>query len=225
VGEAIGQMLPSAVGVAISPMPIVAVVLMLVTARGRSNGLAFLVGWLLGVGLVGTIVLLVARGVDATQGSEPAIWVSWLELVLGLLLLGAGIKQWRSRPREGDEAPTPGWMKALDRLSPPKAAGVGVLLSGVNPKNLLLIVAGAAAIAAAGISGGQEAIAMLVFVVIASLGVGIPVVLTLVLGERSRGTLDHLKDWMTRNDPAIMAVLFLVFATKLIGDAITGFSA
>lgn len=32
--DVIGQMLPSAVGVAISPFPIVAVVLLLITARG-----------------------------------------------------------------------------------------------------------------------------------------------------------------------------------------------
>jgi hypothetical protein len=76
MGEAIGQMLPAAVGVAISPMPIVAVVLMLVTPRGRTNGVAFLLGWLVGVGLAGTIALLVAGGVDATEGSVPASWVS-----------------------------------------------------------------------------------------------------------------------------------------------------
>ena len=46
MGEAIGQLLPFAVGVAISPLPIVAVVLMLVTPRARSNGPAFLAGWI-----------------------------------------------------------------------------------------------------------------------------------------------------------------------------------
>jgi threonine/homoserine/homoserine lactone efflux protein len=225
MGEAIGQMLPAAVGVAISPMPIVAVVLMLVTAHGRTNGVAFLLGWLVGVGLVGTIVLLVAGGVDATDGSEPATWVSWLELALGVLLLAGAIKQWRSRPRGDEEAPTPKWMKALDGFTPAKAAGVGVLLSAVNPKNFLLIVAGVTAIAATGISGGQEVIAMLIFVVIASLGVGTPVVLSLALGERSKEMLDHTKTWMSHNNAAIMAVLFLVFASKLIGDAIAGLSS
>ena len=116
MGEAIGQMLPAAVVIAISPMPIVAVVLMLVTPRGRTNGLAFLLGWLVGIGLVGTIVLLVAGGVDATERGEPATWVSWLELVLGVLLLVGAIKQWRSRPRGDEEAPAPRWMQALDRV-------------------------------------------------------------------------------------------------------------
>ena len=225
VEEAIGQMLPAAVGVAISPMPIVAVVLMLVTSRGRTNGVAFLLGWLVGVGLLGTIVLLLAGGADATEGSEPATWVSWLELVLGVLLLAGAIKEWRSRPRGDEEARTPRWMQALDGFTPAKAAGVGILLSAANPKNFLLIVAGATAIAATGIPGGEEAIVLLIFVVIASLGVGTPVVLSLALGERSRVMLDHTKTWMSRSNAAIMAVLFLVFAAKLIGDAIAGLSA
>jgi threonine/homoserine/homoserine lactone efflux protein len=225
MGEAIGQMLPAAVGVAVSPMPIVAVVLMLVTPRGRTNGVAFLLGWLVGVGLVGTIVLFVADGVDATEGSEPASWVSWLGLALGVLLLAGAIKQWRSRPRGDEEAATPKWMQALDGFTPAKAAGVGVLLSAANPKNLLLIVAGVTAIAATGIPGDQEVIAMLIFVVIASLGVGTPVVLSLALGERSKEMLDQTKTWMSHNNGAIMAVLFLVFAAKLIGDAIAGLLA
>jgi threonine/homoserine/homoserine lactone efflux protein len=225
MGEAIGQMLPAAVGVAISPMPIVAVVLMLVTPRGRTNGVAFLLGWLVGIGLVGTIVLLVAIGANASEGGETATWVSWLELVLGVLLLAGAIKQWRSRPRGDEEAPTPRWMQALDRFTPAKAAGVGILLSAVNPKNLLLTVAGVTAIAATGIPSGEEAIVLLIFVVIASLGVGTPVVLSLTLGERSRVMLDQTKTWMSHNNAAIMAVLFLVFAAKLIGDAIAGLSA
>ena len=60
MGSAIGEILPLAVGVAISPIPIIAVVLMLSTPKGKGNGLAFLLGWLIGLGLVGVIVLLVA---------------------------------------------------------------------------------------------------------------------------------------------------------------------
>jgi hypothetical protein len=56
MGEAIGQSLPLAIGVALSPIPIIAVVLMLTTPRARANGPAFVLGWLLGLGLVGAVV-------------------------------------------------------------------------------------------------------------------------------------------------------------------------
>src|SRR3954463_7705543 len=104
MGDAIGQVLSFALGVAISPVPIIAVVLMLATPRGRVNGPAFLGGWLVGLALVGTVVLLAASGGRATSAGEPATWVSWLKIGLGALLLLVGVKQWRGRPRAGTEA-------------------------------------------------------------------------------------------------------------------------
>jgi hypothetical protein len=100
-----------------------------------------------------------------------------------------------------------------------------VLLGTINPKNLLLIVGGAAAVAQTGISGGDQAIAWAVFTLIASIGVGAPVVIYFALGDRAAKLLDGLKTWMARNNTVIMAVLCLIIAVKLIGDAITGFSS
>src|SRR6476646_1772182 len=87
MGEAIGQILPLAVVVAFSPMPIVAVVLMLVSARARVNGPAFVLGWILGVGVVGGIILAVSGPADASDNGQPATWVDWLKLLLGALLV------------------------------------------------------------------------------------------------------------------------------------------
>jgi threonine/homoserine/homoserine lactone efflux protein len=224
MGKAIGEILPFAVGVAISPMPIVAVVLMLVTAKGRVNGPAFLGGWLVGIGAVGALLLLLASGGDAVENGAPATWVEWLKLVLGVLLLLVALRQWRGRPRGGEEPAAPRWMTALEGFGPIKAAGAGTLLSAVNPKNLLLIVAGATAIAETGISAGEQAVTLVVFVLIASLGVGAPVVLYFALGDGSRATLERLETWMARNNAVIMSVLLLVLSVKLIGDAIAGLS-
>jgi threonine/homoserine/homoserine lactone efflux protein len=223
VGDAIGQILPTAVGVAISPLPIVAVVLMLVTPRGRVNGPAFVLGWIVGLAIVGAVVLAVASGASASDDGEPATWTSILKLVLGVLALLLGVKQFRGRPHGDAEPETPKWMRALDAFTPVKAAGTAVLLSGVNPKNLLLAAAGALAIAQTGIDAGEQAIAYAVFVLIATAGVAAPVLLALVLGERSRELLDRLKAWLSENNAVIMAVLLIVIGAKLIGDGISGF--
>jgi threonine/homoserine/homoserine lactone efflux protein len=225
LGQAIGDFLPSAVGVAISPLPIVAVVLMRVTPRGRLNGPAFVAGWCVGLGIVGALVLTIAGGAGASGDSGPATWVDVLFLVLGVVLILVSARQWRGRPRHGEQPPTPRWMGALDTFTPFKAGGAGVVLSALNPKNLLLAVAGAAAIAQTGISNGQQAGAYVVFVAIASIGVAAPVVISFALGDRSRRILDGLKTWLARENAVIMAVLMLIIGVKLIGDAISGFSA
>jgi threonine/homoserine/homoserine lactone efflux protein len=222
MGDAIGQMLPAAVGVAISPFPIVASVLLLGTPRGRLNGPVFVLGCAFGTALVGTVVLLLASGASASDEGEPATWVAVLELVLGLLLLALALRQWRGRPHAGEETPAPKWMSTLDGFGPPKAFGLGVVLTALNPKNLILTVAGAAAIAQTGIPAGEQAIALALFALIGCIGVATPVVIAFVLGDRSRDVLGAIKDWMARNNTVIMVVILAIIGVKLIGDAISG---
>jgi hypothetical protein len=222
MGQAIGGSLPMAIGIALSPIPIIAVVLMLTTPRARANGPAFVLGWLLGLGVVGAIVLLIAGPSGASESGGPATWVAWLEIVLGALLLLVALRQFRGRPHGDEEAPMPKWMGAIDHVKPVGAVGLAALLAGVNPKNLLLAVAGAAAIAQTGISGTQQAIAYAVFAVIGTIGVGAPVVIYLAMGERSQQILAGLKDWMSHNNAVIMSVLCLVIGAKIIGSGIAG---
>jgi threonine/homoserine/homoserine lactone efflux protein len=225
MGEAIGEILPLAIGVAISPVPIIAIVLMLGTPRARATGTAFALGWIAGLALAGTIMLVIASGNATTDTGEPENWVSLLKLLLGLLFLFLAAKQWRSRPVAGEEAVMPKWMRAIDTFSAGKALIGGVVLSALNPKNLALTIAAAAAIAQTGISSGQEAGAMVIFVALGSLTILAPLVIYFALGARAARILDGVKTWMAAQNAAIMAVLLLVLGVKLIGDGIGELSA
>jgi hypothetical protein len=189
------------------------------------NGPAFLVGWLAGLTLVGVVVFLVANRLGANEDGEPATWVDVLKLVLGLLLLLVGLRQWRGRPRGGEEAATPKWMDSVEHFTPAKSAGAAVVLSAANPKNLVLAVAAAAEIAQLGVSTGDEAVAYAVFVLVGTVGVAVPVVMYFALGDRAAPLLGELRAWMGRNNALIMALLCLVIGAKVIGDAISGFSS
>lgn len=222
MGKAIGSSLPLAVGVALSPVPIIAVVLMLTSRRARSNGPAFVIGWLIGLAVVGAIVLSVAGPAGASKSGSPATWVSWVKIVLGAALLLVAAQQFRGRPKDSDEAALPKWMASIDSMKPLTVLGLAALLGGVNPKNLLLAVSAGASIAQTGISGGEQAIAYAVFALIGTIGVGTPVVIYFAMGERSAKMLAALKDWMGRHNAVIMSVLCLIIGVKLIGDAIGG---
>lgn len=226
MGEAIGQLLPFAVGVAISPMPIVAMVLMLITPKAKSNGFSFLLGWIVGVAVAGTICLLVI-GPSATDDNDVAAdWTFWLKIVLGVLLLAVAVKEWKARPTGDAEVAMPKWMSALDGFTPLKAAGMGVLLSALNPKNLVFIIGGATAISQIpNISSSDQVVAWVVFTLIATVGVAIPMGIYLFMGDKAAATLDGLKTWMARNNTAVMAVLLLIIGVKMIGDGITGLAA
>jgi Sap, sulfolipid-1-addressing protein len=225
MGQAIGSSLPLAVGVALSPIPIIAVVLMLTSRRARSNGPAFVIGWLIGLAVIGAIVLSVAGPAGASKSGSPATWVSWVKIVLGAALLLVAVRQFRGRPKDSDEAALPKWMASIDTMKPLTVLGLAALLGGANPKNLLLAVSAGASIAQTGISGADQAIAYAVFALIGTIGVGTPVVIYFALGERSATMLAALKDWMGRHNAVIMSVLCLVIGVKLIGDAIGGLTS
>lgn len=223
MGQAIGQVLSLGVGVALSPIPIIGVILMLGTPRARSNAPAFLAGWIGGLAVAGTIVLLISGAANTSDGGQPADWLNILRLVLGLVLLRVALRRYRARPRPGEEPELPHWMKSIDRFTGWRAAAFGVTLSALNPKNLIFTIAAASAIAQTEVAAGKQAIALAVFVALGTLGTATPVAFYFASQERSRKALDELKDWMVRNNATIIAVICLLVGAKLIGDAISGF--
>ncbi len=218
MGQIIGEILPLAVGVAISPVPIAAVIVMLFTPRAKSNGPAFLVGWVLGILVVGTVVLLIP-GLEATDG-EPSTTTGAVKGVLGILLLAVGVRLWRKRPPPGEPAEPPGWMAKVDEFGLGASLGMGFVLSGLNPKNLLLVVAAGATISASDLSTGQQIGALLIFAAIAASTVAVPVIGYLIAGNRAEQTLAEAKDWLIQNNATVMGVLVLVLGVSLVGDAI-----
>ena len=167
-------------------------------------------------------MLLLASGNAADDSGGPETWVSVLKLVFGVLFLLIAARTWHGRPKPGVDAPMPKWMQAIDGFGAGKALGAGALLSGLNPKNLALTAAAAAAIAQTGISGGEEAVALAVFILIGSLTILAPVAIYFLMGDKAKEILDGLKGFMAAHNAAIMTVLLLVLGAKLLGDGIAG---
>ncbi|GAA3099771.1 GAP family protein [Streptomyces echinatus] len=221
MGKVLGDVLGLAAGVAVSPLPIIAVILILATPRGRSNGLLFTVGWILGLSVLGAVMLAVASPAGASSHNHPATWVGALKLALGLFLVVFGARLWHRRPKDPSEARLPKWMGAIDRLTPVKVFGLGLALAALNAKNAPLTIAAGAAIGSAGLPAGQQIASLAVFVLVASLGLLAPLGVYLLGGERAKTTLGNWKDWAAQHNVAVMAVLFFVLGLKLLGDGIS----
>jgi threonine/homoserine/homoserine lactone efflux protein len=224
LGQAIGGLLPSAIGVALSPVPIIAVILVLGTPKARSNGPAFALGWVGGLIVVSVVVLLVAGGASNPNGGASTA-VNAIKLALGAVFLFMAAAQWQKRPKKGEEPAMPKWMETIDAFTPAKSVAFGAALSAANPKNLALSIAAAGSIAQAGLGTGQDVIAVSVFVVLGSLTVAGPVVFYMLATKKAEAPLAAIKEFMTDHNAVIMFVVLLVLGAKLLGDGIAGLSS
>ena len=195
---------------------------MLFSQRARQNGPTFLLGWVLGLTVATVVVLAITSAAGGSSGT-PSTLASLVKAFLGGLLVVLAIRSWQGKPRPGDPPATPPkWMAAIDSLPPGKALGLGVLTSALNPKNLALAAGAGVAIAQAGLDATSDAILVVLFVAIGSLGILVPVLYSLFGGESARARLDGLRTWLGANSAAVMSVLLFVIgiamASKGLGE-------
>ena len=220
MNEVIGEILPLALGVAISPIPIIAAILMLLSPRAKGTSLGFLLGWVLGI-LAAVVVFTLLASVLPEAGDDSSKPVAGtVKIVLGVLLLLLAVKQWRSRPTGDTEPALPHWMQAIDTMTPGRALVLGALLSGLNPKNLLMGAAAGIAVGSADLALDRSAITIALYTVIAASTVAVPVIAYLAAAARMAAPLATLRTWLVHNSSTVMAVLLLVIGVLLIGKGI-----
>jgi len=223
MGGVLGDILPLALGVAISPVPIIAAILMLLSPKATTTGIAFLGGWIAGivVAIVAFTLLSTVLPEDDPDASHPI--QGTIRIVLGVLLIVLAATQWRDRPR-GHAAPElPKWMSAIDTLTPVKGIGLGLLLSALNPKNLIMAAGAGIAIGAGGLSGSQTVVVIVVYTAIAASTVAVPVIAYLAASDRMAQPLENLRERLVRDNKVVMAVLLLVIGVVMIGKGIGSF--
>jgi hypothetical protein len=113
-------------------------------------------------------------------------------------------------------------MRAIDTITGVKALGIALLLSALNPKNLSLTVAAAVSVAQEGLAAAGAAFVLALFVVLASLGIAVPVALYFLGGASAARALDDLRAWLNANNATVMAVLMLVIGVVLLAKGLGG---
>lgn len=214
----LADLLTIGIGVAISPLAIVAVILMATSGKGRSNGTAFLLGcYAFSVFFVSVLVLIGRSTGTEEADSGPHIAVDVIEIVLGGFLLALAVTQWRKRNHSG----TPKWMSALDGLSIWKAFIVGILISGpLSPKDLPLLIAAGGRISQADLAVGEIVTVILIFGLIGIIAITIPWLISVISPSKVEARLSGARDWLVANHSVIMTVLFVLLGFKLIGSGV-----
>jgi hypothetical protein len=221
----IGDVLPLAIGVMISPLPIIAVISMLLSKRARSNSLTFLLGWILGLIIIGGAMLLIAGTQNFSPGSEPSTGASIIRVLGGLLLLFLATMVWRISIRPGEQPKLLKQINAMDTFTTAKAFGLGLFLSAVYPKNIILTLIAALTIVQSQVSGLLNITVLsvfIIFLIISSILVVIPVLASFILGDKAAQTLNSWKTWNVEHYTAVMVVLMLALAAMNLGKGLNG---
>lgn len=217
MGQVIGEFLTNALGVAISPMPLIMLLVILFTDRARVNAMAFTAGWM--VGLLALLGIIVWLNVQPRTGA-PTSFNGWINVGLGVLFLILAHSSWRSRPRPGHPAKQPGWLSSIQTAKPGTVFGVGAAILVLNAKNAPLIIASGLAITGADLSTSENIVLMLVFAVLGALSALIITGAFLAFGSKVEGPLQSLRAWLEANNAYIMALLFAFLAYSSLGKGL-----
>ena len=221
----IGDVLPLAIGVMISPLSIIAIISMLLSKRAKSKSLIFLFGWILGLIIIGGAVLLIAGTQNFSPSSEPSTGASIIRLLAGMLLLFLAAMEWRISIRPGEQPKLLSRVNAADASTQVQAFGLGLILSAVYPKNLTLTIIAALTIVQAQVSGSlniTSSAVFIIFIIISSILVIFPVLVSLVLGDKATRMLDSWKAWNVEHYSAVLVVIFLGLAAMNLGKGLNG---
>lgn len=214
--EIIKELFTPAIGIAISPLPIVGLILILLGDGAKKNSFSYSIGWLVG-NLIAFLIGLLFMGTVAGSDGEISLFSKIIYGVLGILLLYLSFRTFSKSIKNKGEINTPKWFDKMTSLNAKGALGLGMALSAVNPKNFLLSLS--AGVTAGGITQAalDDVFATFIFALIATSTIVIPTILFNTLGEKINPFLEKLKIWLITNNDSIMAVMFLFIGLKMFG--------
>ncbi len=207
-------LLPLATGMLLSPLPVVAVVAILLTPRGRASAPVYTAAFTLVSVLVVALGAAGAARASSAGGGEARIVSLILAAVLTVGFAVLAVVSWRSRPRHGEPAVAPSWLAAIDAVTPRSAVGLGLLMAVTNTKNIPLELKAGAVIGEAHLAWPMAAVLCLAVALAGSLLLIAPAIVSLTGSARVHDALQGLKSQLISHNAAMMTVLFAILAAN-----------
>lgn len=225
MASSLGELLPLATGILVSPIPIAAIIAILLSPRARANAIAFTASAIAVTAVLTAIAVIGAGSAEhANHGSASTIGLI-ISIIVTVLFLVLAALSWRGRPRPDVEPVAPSWLRRIDTLTPGSAAVLSVLLTVPNAKNIPL------ALKAGTIIGGLDAgpvvstLLVLGFSVVSTLALILLSTLAASKSDRVRAALTRAKSEMIAHNALILAVMFLVLAAVQASHVVTALIA
>jgi threonine/homoserine/homoserine lactone efflux protein len=228
IWQAFGALLPLTVAIAVSSVPIMATILILLSPRRNITALPFLAGWMIGMALVITLAAIGTAALPQVRRREADLVTAVIEILLGLAMVTlAGISWWRragQSPEESDEpaakAGLPRWLRAIGSFGPLTSFGVAVLLN-FRPKGLVIGIAAGVVLHNSHLSWPKNAIMIAVYTALGASTVGVPIIATLIAPARLEPRLRSARDWLSDNGALVTSLMLFVIGIVVLGAGLT----
>ena len=218
----IGQLLPLAVAVALSSVPILAVLVLLLGAARPRVPTLFVVGYVAGLVTITSLFAIFLHAIPANTSVGPEPFVGVLEILVGVALLVYAVIELRRHPQAAERETLPRWMVALGRMRSLPALGLGFALN-IRPKSILLAIAAGLVIGPAKLPVSEDVIVIAIYVLIGGSSVGGPALFALIRPDKARPALAATERWLLRNDTTVAIIVATVIGTVIIGNGISRF--
>lgn len=220
MGSALSDVLPLGLGVAVSPFPLIALLLMLLSDRELINAWAFLCGWAATVTVIAGLTAL--TGITIPGGDDTPAWIPVGEIVIGIALLITALVVMRRRARGVGAGGHARWLAVIDDITPPRAAALAMALVLLNAKDLALTIDAGTKVSEADLAVVQSALVVLAFAATASVSVLIPVLVATFAGERAEPVLRRWHDLLDRHGQVALALVCGAGGVVLVLAGLTG---
>ena len=219
----VGELLNPAIGMVLSPLAVVGLLGILALPRALSLAPAFVAGWLAAIIVtVGLIAILFDPDSMFDLFEGPTTFYIVLHLMIGMLLILLAVNTWMQRSSSEGRGRAAGWAGSGDVQTAQGAFLQGIVFSGASPKNLLLNIGAGFTIVSGTFTTSQTVSAVVIFTVLASLSVIIPLALHLALPESAEARLAGIREWLTENGAVVVTVAMLVLGVHYLGRGLGG---
>jgi Sap, sulfolipid-1-addressing protein len=220
VSHAGAHVLFYALAAAASPLALTATFVVIRSVRPRTNGIAFLSGFLVGTTIAAGLGLVLGQAaVEWLDSYETVEWV--LALLLGIALLAVGLRSWHRSPRserEGSRASA--ILAGLGNVRPAAAFSMAGLLGFGGPKRLLLTFLAMVSVTEASLLDIESLTLVVVYIVVATVPVSVPVGIVIIAGQRAAVILGRGESWLTEHAASLRVWLSLGIGAALVVDAL-----
>jgi hypothetical protein len=217
---ALGDALPLATGLALSPLAVITGIILLLGDRGRLKAALVGLGWRVAILAITAIAYWLVDAAEEVAAEETETGVDVVQLLFAVLFLGLAALSWRKRPRPGDPPPDNKLLRRLDGIGVAGALAVGVGQGFVVIKNIPLAAGAGARLGEAGLTGAEAVTALLVFALVSTAGVLVPLVVALVGGHRLTPGLTAAREWLEANTSAITITVLAVLGAYFLGQGL-----